>query len=119
MTKQFARFLQAIAVLLVSTAAVNANDGLGISSWAGWRSGQISRAECAELRSVPLILSWAKLEPKPGRFEFDEYVGDPLRAATKDGLHVTLMIWVRPGTPHWLFNMGVPRVYTDRKVSQR
>jgi len=117
MMKQLVQCLRAIAVLLVATASVNANDGSGISSWAGWRSGQISRAECAELRSVPLILSWAKLEPKPGRFEFDEYLGDPLRAATRDGLHVTLMIWVRPGTPEWLFNMGVPRVYTDREVN--
>ncbi len=39
-----------------------------------------------------------------------------MRAAVDDGLHVTLMIWIRPGTPKWLFDLGVPKVYTDRKV---
>jgi hypothetical protein len=114
---RWVQFLCAVAVSLASIASVSANDGFGISSWSGWRPGQISRAECPELRSVPLILSWAKLEPTPGRYEFDEYIGDPLRAAAKDGLHVTLMIWVRPGTPQWLFDMGVPKVYTDREVN--
>ena len=34
-----------------------------------------------------------------------------------DDLYVTLMIWVRPATPTWLFTeKGVPRVYTDREV---
>lgn len=100
---------------VVSTGA---RAGLGISSWAGWKPGQVSRADCPELRSVPFILGWNKLEPKPGHYEFDTYVGDPLRAAADDDLYVTLMIWVRPATPKWLFTeMGVPRVYTDREVN--
>ena len=100
-----------------SDASVSgADEGLGISSWAGWRPGQVSRADCPELRSVPLILSWNRLEPKPNEYEFDAYIGEPMRAAADDDLHVTLMVWVRPGTPKWLFDLGVPKVYTDRKV---
>jgi hypothetical protein len=114
---RFEKMLCVTALLIVAAAPLNANDGLGISSWAGWRPGQISRADCPELRSVPLILSWGRLEPKPGEYEFDKYIGSPLRVAANDDLHVTLMIWVRPGTPKWVFDMGVPKVYTDREVN--
>ena len=103
----------ALAARVVSSGA---REGLGISSWAGWKPGQVSREDCPELHSVPLILGWNKLEPQPEHYEFDEYVGDPLRTAAADDLYVTLMIWVRPGTPTWLFDRGVPRVYTDREV---
>jgi len=103
--------------LLASIASADVNKGFGISSWAGWKPGQVLRAECPELRSVPLILSWSKLEPESGRYEFDKYVGDYIRAAAEDDLYVSLMIWVRPGTPEWLFEKGVPRVYTDRKAN--
>jgi len=94
-----------------------AADGLGIHSWGGWNPRQVSRADCPELRGVPLILGWNKLEPQAGTYKFDQYVGDPLSAAAKDDLHMTLMVWVRPSTPHWLFEMGVPKVYTDRAVN--
>jgi len=99
-------------MLVLSAFVAAAGNGLGISSWCGWRPGQVSRADCPELRSVPLVLGWSKLEPKPGQYEFDRYIGDPLRSAAEDGLFVTMMIWVRPSTPNWLFDgMGVPRVY--------
>ena len=110
--------LLAVALLPIMGTAVESPDGLGISSWGGWKPGQISRADCPALRSVPLILGWSKLEPEPGRYEFDRYVGNPLRAAAGEDLHVTLMIWVRPSTPEWLFtDKGVPRVYTNREVN--
>lgn len=101
-----------------STVSASLPKGLGISSWCGWRPGQVSRAECPEMRVVPLVLGWKTLEPQSGHYEFDRYVGDPLRAAAEDDLYVMLMIWVRPATPQWLFtDKGVPRVYTDRKVN--
>lgn len=111
------RCLYGITVSTTLLLSASADDGFGISSWGGWHPRQISRADCPELRSVPLILSWAKLEPTPGQYEFDEYIGAPLRAAVQGDLHATLMIWVRPGTPSWLFDMGVPKVYTDREVN--
>ena len=98
-------------------AAAGATPGYGISSWAGWKPGQITRAECPELRSVPIILKWASLESAPGRYAFDEELGQPLKAAHAEGLYVTLMIWVGPACPEWIYEKGVPLVITDRKVN--
>ena len=110
-----------MCVCLLAVAATGAaageNPGYGISSWAGWKPGQISRAECPELRSVPLILKWDSLESAPGRYAFDEELGKPLKAAHADGLYVTLMIWVGPACPEWIYEKGVPLVITDRKVN--
>ena len=97
--------------------AAEAKPGYGISSWAGWKPGQISREECPELRSVPLILKWDSLEPAPGRYTFPELLGPPLKAAHEGGLYTTLMIWVGPAAPAWIYQHGVPRVITDRKVN--
>ncbi len=110
-----------LCVCLLAAAATGAaageTSGYGISSWAGWKPGQISRAECPELRSVPLILKWDSLESAPGRYAFDEELGKPLKAAHADGLYVTLMIWVGPACPEWIYEKGVPLVITDRKVN--
>jgi hypothetical protein len=105
-----------LALLLVG-AAGEAKPGFGISSWAGWKPGDISRADCPELRSVPLILKWDDLEAVPGNYAFDEKIGKPLEAAHADGLFVTLMIWVGPDAPEWIYSKGVPVVTTDRAVN--
>jgi hypothetical protein len=109
-----------LVVALVGAEAIavdEARQGYGISSWAGWKPGQVSRAECPELRSVPLILKWNQLEPSPGKYAFDKYLGEPLQAAHADDLHVTLMIWVGPACPPWLYERKVPQVVTDREVN--
>jgi hypothetical protein len=106
-------FLAAVATL----AAAGEIPGYGISSWAGWKPGQITRADCPELRSVPLILKWDSLESAPGRYAFKEQIGEPLKAAHAAGLYVTLMIWVGPACPEWIYEKGVPLVITDRKVN--
>ena len=107
--------------LLVSFVSVcgysQSQKGYGISSWAGWKPGQISKANCPELRSVPLILNWKSLELTPGNYEFEEKIGKPLEAAVKEGLYVTIMIWVGPAAPEWIYEKGVPLVITDRKVN--
>ena len=97
--------------------AAEAKPGYGISSWAGWKPGQISQAECPELRSVPLILKWDSLEPASGRYAFAEELGRPLQAAQEGGLYITLMIWVGPAAPEWIYQSGVPRVITNRNVN--
>lgn len=97
--------------------AAEAKPGYGISSWAGWKPGQISQAECPELRSVPLILKWDSLEPAAGRYAFAEELGRPLQAAQEGGLYITLMIWVGPAAPEWIYQNGVPRVITNRSVN--
>ena len=109
-------FIVTLAMLSLALSAV-AIDGYGISSWAGWKPKQITREDCPELRNVPIICSWNKLEPVQGQFEFDQYIGDPLRAAAEQDLHVTVMIWVGPMSPQWIYAKGVPKVMTDRTVS--
>ncbi len=105
-----------IGLLAASMAGVAAQSkpGYGISSWAGWKPGDISRAECPELRSVPLILKWDDLEPVQGEYAFPLKIGKPLAAAHADDLSVTLMIWVGPDAPEWIYTKGVPMVTTDR-----
>ncbi len=107
----------ALLIWLSAVAIAEADDGMGISSWAAWNPKQVTRADCPELRSVPLILHWKKLEPQPGMYEFDKYLGNPLRAAVEDDLHATLMIWVGPACPTWIYELGVPKVYSDREVN--
>lgn len=103
--------------LLASIALADVEQRLGISSWVSWRPGQVSRTECPELRSVPLILHWNKLEPEPGKYAFEKILGRSIRSAHEDGLYVTLMIWVGPACPSWIYEKGVPKVYTDRDVN--
>lgn len=102
---------------MATGGAAEAKPGYGISSWAGWKPGQISQAECPELRSVPLILKWDSLEPTAGRYAFAEELGRPLKAAYEGGLYLTLMIWVGPAAPEWIYQNGVPRVITNRNVN--
>ena len=107
------------AGLLVAAAvgvAAEAKPGYGISSWAGWNPGQVSRADCPELRSVPLILKWSSLEAAPGQYSFDEKLGKLLQAAQEDGLYVMIKIYVGPACPKWIYEQGVPLVITDREV---
>ena len=108
-----------LGLLALSVAGVEAETkpGLGISSWAGWKPGDISRADCPELRSVPLILKWGDLEPAPEKYTFEEEIGRKLEAAQADDLYVTLMIWVGPEAPEWIYSKGVPVVTTDRSVN--
>jgi hypothetical protein len=89
--------------------------GYGISSWASWNPKQISRADCPELRSVPLIIKWDALEPTPGDYTFDERIGKSLQAAHDDGLYVSIKIYVGPASPAWIYDQGVPVVMTDRE----
>ena len=106
-----------LLICLSAAAVAEANDGLGISSWASWNPNQVTRAQCPELRSVPLIMSWKKLESQPGSYEFDKCFGGPLRAAIEEDLYVSLMIWVGPDCPMWIYELGVPKVYSDRDVN--
>lgn len=101
----------------VTLVSAQSQKGYGISSWSGWKPGQISKVDCQELRSVPLILTWNSLERTPGKYEFDEKIGKPLEAAVKEGLFVTLMIWVGPAVPEWVYERGVPLVITNRTVN--
>ena len=109
--------LAGLTPLLVLGETSSTLPGAGIHSWAGWKPGQISREECPELRGVPIILKWHSLEPSPGEYQFDKFLGESLRAAIEDDLYVTVMIWVGPAVPEWIYEEGVPLVTTDRTVN--
>ena len=86
--------------------------------------GRLSRADCPELRSVPLILNWDKLEPTAGRIRIRQ-VHRQVRCVRrlKDDLYVTLMIWVRPGTPEcgfstWAFRRSTRIVRSIRSADK-
>jgi hypothetical protein len=111
-----------LACLLLPAAVTTgvlaqAEPGYGISSWAGWRPGQISRTDCPELRSVPLIVKWDSLEPASGQYAFEEKFGALLRAVKDDGLYATIKIYVGPACPKWIYEQGVPLVITDREFN--
>lgn len=55
----------------------------GISSWHLLSPGQVSRAQCPELRSVPLIIKWSQLEPKSGQYAFAKKIGKRLHSAVQ------------------------------------
>ena len=65
----------ALLVMGLLGSVLEATSGFGIHSWAGWKPGQISREDCPELRGVPIILKWNSLEPKPGKYRFEEEFG--------------------------------------------
>ncbi len=101
----------------VCLSGAGVREGVGISSWAGWRPDQVSRAQCPELRSVPLILRWNQLEPAPGQYVFAKEMGHRLQAAADDNLHVFIKIYVGPACPPWIYEIGVPPVSTDRQFN--
>jgi hypothetical protein len=113
----FAQTLVGLSLCGVLAGGPEGIPGAGIHSWAGWKPGQVSQEDCPELRGVPLILKWQELEPSDGNYEFDKYLGKPLKSAHQDGLYATLMIWVGPAAPEWIYEAGVPEVRTDRTVN--
>jgi hypothetical protein len=110
------KFLLTFLSLLSAANAFSAEKvtGYGISSWAGWKPGQVSRATCPELRNVPLIIKWDSLETAPGNYLFEERIGKAIQAAVADDLYVWIKIYVGPACPAWIYEQGVPVVTTDR-----
>ena len=93
------------------------NQAAGIYSWCNWKPKKANRDLTPDLRGVALVLNWKKLEPRDGDYQFDQQFGDLLRKAHANDYFVHTMIWVAPGTPEWLYKIGVPKVYTDREVN--
>ncbi len=115
--KKIVSLCAGVLITGVTGMVAETKPGYGISSWAGWKPGQVSRAKCPELRSVPLILKWDSLELTMGQYAFEEKLGKPLRAADEDGLYVMIKIYVGPDCPPWIYEQGVPPVITDREVN--
>jgi hypothetical protein len=60
-------------------------------------------------------IMWRKLEPRPGKFNWNDFDAS-LNIMANAGFYINLMIWVGPSSPEWLYtDMGVEKVFTDRK----
>jgi hypothetical protein len=68
--------------------------------------------QAPNLRGVPLILHWDRLEPEQGQYLFGQRLGEPLRRAAEHDLSVVVMLWVGPHAPDWVYDNGVPLVKT-------
>jgi hypothetical protein len=102
-------------LLITQITSAEVSKGVGISSWVAWRPDKVSRMESPELKSVPLIMHWRDLESYPGEYAFDQKIGEPLRVVAAQDLYASVMIWVGPSSPSWIYDVGVPAVYTDRE----
>ena len=93
------------------------NEAAGIYSWCNWSPRKTNRQTAPDLRGVAIVLTWRKLEPREGEYKFDERFDELLKQAHENDYYVHTMIWVAPGTPSWLYDLGVPKVETDRKTN--
>ena len=89
----------------------------GVYTWLG--GGKDRVPSNLPVKGFPLVLSWSKLEPQPGKFAFDQQVRVPLERARNQGQCVFLMVWVAPNksTPQWLYDLGVPQVKVPERTS--
>ena len=85
-----------------------------------WWFGKVDRAEWPAdfpVKGIPLVWQWARLEPQPGKYEFDLEALRQLQALKTRGLYTHVMLWVAPCTPEWLYAMGVPKVEVPERIS--
>jgi hypothetical protein len=87
----------------------------GVYSWCSWNPRTITREKCPDLVGAPIIMHWRSLEPAEGDYRFEQLLGERLRLAKENGFRVFTMIWVGPFSPAWIYDVGVPKVMTDRK----
>jgi hypothetical protein len=69
------------------------------------------------IKGAPIILKWNQVEPEPGRFAFDQQLGDKLERAVENDFYVFVMIWLSPNAPRWLYENGVPEVHMTETIS--
>jgi len=66
------------------------------------------------LRGAPILLHWNTLEPRQGDYDWPSLDLD-LEAANAKGLYYTIELLVGPNAPAWIYDLGVPKVYTDKE----
>lgn len=89
----------------------------GVYTWGSWNPQKVTRQTHPLIKGVPMTLHWNRLEPRPGEFEFEKLVGEPLREAVKNDFFVHLMIWFAPDSPRWLYESGVPEVKVPERIN--
>lgn len=118
-----ALFLICFCLVLALPAAGDDYAGIpegacGVYTWGGWRGNESNMRELLpNVRGLPIVMKWRQLEPEDGVYLFDEDLGNLLRNASEGDFYTFLMVWVGPACPEWLYEKGVPEVFTDRTVN--
>ena len=124
------------ATTRLSTAQSTADSSIlpeeawGVHSWASYRSSQVSRESCPDIKGAPLLLQWDNLEPQNGDFDFKGQIGDKLVELDNNDFYTFITVWVAFATsqvsetdtswaftPRWLFNNGVPLVEMEETIN--
>jgi hypothetical protein len=94
-------------------------EACGVWSWYSWGgtpnqwNGKITADETyAGLRGIPIVVSWDKLEPEDGVYNWDLF-DDIIKKAAANGKYVFTLLWINPTEPEWLYDKGVPKVEID------
>lgn len=121
-----------ISVSAQSTTAssILPEEAWGVQSWASYRSSQVSRILCPDIKGAPLLLHWDNLEPHKGEFDFEGQIGEKLVELDQNDFYTFITVWVAFATsqvsetdtswaftPRWLFDNGVPLVEMEETIS--
>jgi len=87
---------------------------MGIWSWAAYRPHKANKSIYPGLRGGPILLHWSDLEGTQGVFDWSQ-VESYMDAAVGEGLYYSLEILVGPSAPEWLYEQGVPKVFTTNE----
>ena len=93
------------------------NDCWGVYSWANWDIKTVTRESHPLIKGAPIVLKWKDLEVEPGKYLFEELIGDKLKLAEQNGFYTFLMVHVAPNAPRWLYKNGVPELQMTPTVN--
>lgn len=93
------------------------SDVWGVYSWANWKPKKINKNSAPNVKGAAVIIHWKNVEPQQGKYKWQQQLGSKLKQAIDNDFYVHIMLWVGPHSPSWIYQQGVPKVRTDRKVN--
>jgi hypothetical protein len=103
-----------IALLLTPPAALRAAPPS--SSFGVWADADIFDAkEYPFVKGLVFNNSWADIEREPGVFNWSG-LDQAVEKATQNKMYLFLALEAGPGSPEWIYEHGVPKVFTDDKT---
>jgi len=83
------------------------------SSFGVWDRGDtFDPKEYPFLRGLSFNANWAEIEKQPGVFDWSG-LDQAVEKAFQNKMYVYLSLGVGPGSPKWVYEHGVPKVFTD------
>jgi len=83
----------------------------GVWYWARYVPDKANKSIYPGLRGGPILLHWNELETMQGTYDWSQ-VDSYMDAAVAEGLYYSLELLVGPSSPEWLYQRGVPKVFT-------